>query len=295
MTVNKDKTEVGFIGLGIMGLSMAGHIQAAGYKLHVYNRTKAKADELVAKGATWQDSPGDVAAASDVVITMVGYPKDVEDIYLGKDGIVDRAKPGACLIDMTTSEPTLAIKIYDAAKAKGLGSLDAPVSGGDVGAREARLSIMVGGDEADFNSVMPLFEAMGTNIQLQGKAGAGQHTKMCNQIVVAGNMLGCVEALSYAIKSGLDPSHVLESVGTGAASSFLLNNLGPKMIARDFAPGFFIHHYIKDMSIAESEADAMGLDLPALKLTKGLYEKIAAAGAREDGTQALIKAYEDQS
>ena len=193
---------------------------------------------------------------------------------------------------MTTSEPSLAVRIADAAVAKGLHSLDAPVSGGDVGARNATLSIMVGGTDADFALVKPLFEIMGENIRLQGGPGAGQHTKMCNQIVVAGNMLAVAEGLTYARKSGLDPEEVLKSIGTGAAQSFLLNGLGPKMIAGDFAPGFFVHHFIKDMTIALKEAEAMGADLPGLKTAKRLYEKVAEAGAREDGTQALIKAYD---
>lgn len=292
MTVSSGTTRVGFIGLGIMGQSMAGHLQAAGYELHVYNRTKSKTDALVTAGAHWQETPGEVAANADVVITMVGYPADVEDVYLGAGGIVEKAKEGAYLIDMTTSEPSLAVKIADAAAAKGQHSLDAPVSGGDVGAKNGKLSIMVGGEAADFDAVKPLFDIMGENIRLQGGPGAGQHTKMCNQIVVAGNMLAVAEGLTYAKKSGLDPEEVLQSIGTGAAQSFLLNGLGPKMIAGDFAPGFFVHHFIKDMTIALKEADAMGADLPGLRTAKGLYEKVADAGAREDGTQALIKAYD---
>ena len=291
MTVSPSSTSVGFIGLGIMGQSMAGHLQKAGYQLHVFNRTKSKGAALVAAGATWHDSPGDVAAASDVVITMVGYPKDVEDIYLGAGGIIERAKSGAYLVDMTTSEPSLAVKVAEAAAAKGQFSLDAPVSGGDVGAKNAKLSIMVGGDQSAFDAVKPLFDIMGENIRLQGGPGAGQHTKMCNQIVVAGNMLAVTEGLTYAKNSGLDPEEVLKSIATGAAGSFLLSGLGPKMIAGDFAPGFFIHHFIKDMGIALKEAEAMGTDLPALKTAHALYEKVAAEGGREDGTQALIKAY----
>jgi 3-hydroxyisobutyrate dehydrogenase len=291
MTVTPETTEVGFIGLGIMGRHMAGHIQAAGYRLHVYNRTKSKADELVAKGAVWHGDPAAVAANADVVITIVGYPKDVEEVYLGDGGLVAYARSGAYLIDMTTSEPSLAIRISEAGKARGLQALDAPVSGGDVGARDGKLAIMVGGDQAAFEHILPLFEAMGENIVLQGSAGAGQHTKMCNQIVVAGNMLAAAEGLSYALKAGLEPEKVLQCVGTGAAASFLLNALGPKMVAEDFAPGFFVHHFIKDMTIAAKEAAGMGVDLPALNLAKSLYSRIAEEGAREDGTQALIKAY----
>jgi len=292
MTISPGTTRVGFVGLGIMGRSMAGHLQKAGYELHVYNRTKSKADELLEGGATWHDSPGEVAANADVVITMVGYPADVEEVYLGAGGIIEKAAAGAYLVDMTTSEPSLAVRIAEAASARGLHSLDAPVSGGDVGARNATLSIMVGGAAEDFEAVRPLLEIMGENIRLQGGPGAGQHTKMCNQIVVAGNMLAVAEGLTYARKSGLDPEEVLKSIGTGAAQSFLLNGLGPKMIAGDFAPGFFVHHFIKDMTIALKEAEAMGADLPGLKTAKRLYEKVAEAGAREDGTQALIKAYD---
>jgi 3-hydroxyisobutyrate dehydrogenase len=291
MTINPKNTKIGFIGLGIMGRHMAGHIQAAGYELHVYNRTKSKADDLVSKGAVWHDDPASVAANSDVVITIVGYPKDVEEVYLGDGGLVANARDGSYLIDMTTSEPSLAIRIAEAAKASGLHALDAPVSGGDVGARDGKLAIMVGGEPPAFEQVLPLFEAMGENIVLQGGAGAGQHTKMCNQIVVAGNMLAAAEGLSYALKAGLEPEKVLQCVGTGAAASFLLNALGPKMVAEDFAPGFFVHHFIKDMTIAAKEAEEMGIKLPALNLAKSLYSEIADEGAREDGTQALIKAY----
>ena len=292
MTSIDKNTKIGFVGLGIMGQSMAGHLQKAGYHCNVHNRTRKKADGMIEGGATWHDSPGDVAAASDVVITMLGYPADVEEVYLGAGGMIERARAGTYLVDMTTSEPSLAERIYEAAKAKGLHALDAPVSGGDVGAREARLSIMVGGDEETFKALRPIFEIMGANIQLQGPAGAGQHTKACNQIIVAGNMLGAAEALIYAKKSGLDPKHVLESIGTGAASSFLLNNLGPKMIDGDFDPGFFVHHFIKDMTIALGEAEAMELSLPGVKTAKEMYEKVVEMGGREDGTQALFKAYD---
>lgn len=293
MALDKDKSQIGFIGLGIMGHSMAEHILAAGYGLHVYNRTKSKADDLLDRGAVWHDTPREVAACADVVITMVGYPSDVENIYLGDGGILANAKTGTYLIDMTTSEPSLAVRIFKAAAEKGVHSLDAPVSGGDAGAREGRLSIMVGGNKKDFDAMLPLFEVMGENIRLQGEAGAGQHTKMCNQIVIAGNMLAAAEGLTYAIHSGLDPEEVLKSIGTGAAASFLLNGLGPKMVAGDFKPGFFVHHFIKDMAIALKEAEAMGVDLPSLKVAKGKYDMIADMGAGEDGTQALIKAYDN--
>lgn len=292
MAQSSETTTVGFIGLGIMGHSMAANILAGGYALNVYNRTKAKADDLVAKGAVWHDTPGDLAAASDVVITIVGYPRDVEETYLGDDGLVARARPGATLIDMTTSSPTLAVEIAQKAAEKDVAVLDAPVSGGDVGARAGKLSIMVGGDERAFETVRPIFECMGENIVLQGPAGAGQHTKMCNQIAVAANMLAASESLAYAKAAGLDAGRVLKSIGTGAASSFLLNNLGPKMLAGDFAPGFYVHHFVKDMGIAIAEAERMKLDLPALGLAKKLYDQLVSEGYGEDGTQALFRVYD---
>lgn len=294
MTVSKENTKVGFVGLGIMGHSMAGHILAAGYELHVFNRTRKKAEELLAKGAIWHESAGDVASECDVIITVVGYPSDVEATYLGDGGVIAQAKPGAIVIDMTTSSPSLAEQIAERASAKGVISLDAPVSGGDVGARAGKLSIMVGGDERGFQKALPLFELMGENIVHQGAAGAGQHTKMCNQIAIASTMLAVSESLIYAKASGLDPERVLASIGTGAAASFLLNNLGPRAIKGDFAPGFYVHHFIKDMGIAIAEAEKMKLDLPGLVLAKKLYDQLAANGYGEDGTQALFRLYDGQ-
>lgn len=291
MNVTNGRKRVGFIGLGIMGRSMAGHILDGGHELHVYNRTHSKADELVARGAIWHDTAGDVAAACDVVITIVGYPKDVEETYLGAGGVVDRAKAGTILIDMTTSSPTLAGEIAAKAAEKGVSVLDAPVSGGDIGARAAKLSIMVGGTEEAFATALPLFQLMGENIVHQGGPGAGQHTKMCNQIAIAATMLAVSESLAYAKASGLDAKRVLSSIGTGAASSFLLNNLGPKMLNDDYTPGFYVHHFIKDMSIAIAEAERMKLDLPALALARQLYEKLAAGGFGEEGTQAIFRVY----
>lgn len=291
MSVSNGRKKVGFIGLGIMGRSMAGHILDGGHELNVYNRTRSKADELVGRGAIWHDTAGDVAAASDVVITIVGYPKDVEETYLGAGGLVERARAGTILIDMTTSSPTLAGEIAGRAAEKGVAVLDAPVSGGDVGARNAKLSIMVGGTEEAFAAALPLFQLMGENIVRQGGPGAGQHTKMCNQIAIAATMLAVSESLAYAKASGLDAKQVLSSIGTGAASSFLLNNLGPKMLNDDYAPGFYVHHFIKDMSIAIAEAERMKLDLPALALAKRLYEKLAADGFGEEGTQAIFRVY----
>ncbi len=291
MNETEDRKKVGFVGLGIMGQSMAGHILNGGYELHVYNRTKSKANELISRGATWHDTAGDVAEVSDIIFTIVGYPKDVEETYLGAGGIVERAKSGTILIDMTTSSPTLAGVIAQRASKKGIASLDAPVSGGDVGAKAGRLSIMVGGDEKAFKESLPLLELMGENIVHQGAPGAGQHTKMCNQIAIAATMLAVSESLAYAESSGLDAKRVLSSIGTGAAASFLLNNLGPKMLDRDYSPGFYVHHFIKDMSIAISEAERMKLDLPTLALAKKLYEKIASNGHGEEGTQAIFRVY----
>jgi len=289
-----NKPVIGFIGIGVMGRSMAGHLLNAGYPLHVNNRTQAKAQELLDKGAQWQDSPGKVAAVSDVIITIVGFPNDVEAVYLGDDGILTNAKAGSTVIDMTTSCPDLAQKIAEQAKTKGISSFDAPVSGGDIGAREARLSIMVGGDVEVFEKIKPLFEIMGKNIVLQGPAGSGQHTKMCNQIAIASGMMAISEAMAYARKSGLKPETVLESIESGAAGSWSLTNLAPRVLKGDFAPGFFVKHFIKDMKIAIGSAENMGLDLPGLRLAKQLYEKLADRGCEDDGTQALFKLYQDQ-
>lgn len=286
----KQKPRVGFIGLGNMGRSMAGHILKAGYPLHVYNRSRDKANELLAQGALWCATPGEVAAASDVVITIVGYPKDVEQVYLGENGIVAHAK-NALLIDMTTSSPELAERIAEAARSKGSRSLDAPVSGGDIGARDAKLSIMVGGEQAAFDEALPILQLMGTSIVLQGGPGAGQHTKMCNQIVIASTIMGVCEGLAYGKAAGLDMPTVLKSIGGGAASGFQLNVMGGKIINGDFAPGFYIEHFIKDLGIALAEAQRMQLDLPALTLARKLYEELAQQGHGRLGTQALIKHY----
>lgn len=289
-----NKPIIGFIGIGVMGRSMAGHLLSAGYPLHVYNRTQSKAQDLMDRGAQWQDSPGKVAAEADVIITIVGFPNDVEAVYLGEDGILANAKSGSIVIDMTTSCPNLAAKIAEEAKVKGIGALDAPVSGGDIGAREARLSIMVGGDEASFEKAKPLFEIMGKNIVYQGPAGSGQHTKMCNQIAIASGMMAISESMAYAKKSGLNPETVLKSIESGAAGSWSLSNLTPRVLKGDFAPGFFVKHFLKDMRIAIESADSMGLDLPGLKLAKQLYDKLAERGCEDDGTQALFKLYQDQ-
>jgi 3-hydroxyisobutyrate dehydrogenase len=290
--MNDTRASVAFIGLGLMGAHMAGHILAAGHPLHVFNRTRGKAEGLVARGATWHDDPGSAAAAAEVIITMVGLPRDVEEIYFGGGGILSQARPGTVLIDMTTSSPSLAKRIATAAAAKRLRALDAPVSGGDIGARDAKLSIMIGGAEADVAAAMPILQLMGTNIRRQGGAGAGQHTKLANQIVIAGTMLGVAEGLAYAGRVGLDAHAVLASIGTGAAGGFLLNMLGPKMIDRDFTAGFFVEHLIKDLRIASEEAGAAGLELKGLMTAIGQYTALAGRGGLRDGTQALIKVYD---
>lgn len=282
---------IAFIGTGVMGRSMAGHLQKAGHPLHVYNRTREKAQVLVDAGAKWHDTAGSAAAAAAVVITMLGFPIDVETSYLGAGGIVERAKPGALLIDMTTSSPVLARKIADAAAKRGLASLDAPVSGGDLGAKEARLVIMVGGEAAAFARAKPLFEIMGKNIALLGAAGAGQYCKMANQIAVAVGMVAWVEALAYAKKAGLDPAAVHASISGGAAGSWALTNLAPRALADNFAPGFYVKHIIKDMKIALDSAAELKLDLPGLANAKKLYEQVAAKGWEDNGTQALYKLY----
>ncbi|MDG2122174.1 MAG: NAD(P)-dependent oxidoreductase [Verrucomicrobiales bacterium] len=286
-----EKQTIGFVGTGVMGRSMAGHLLAAGYGVRVFNRTRAKADELVGRGAVWCDSPGEAAAEADVVVTIVGFPEDVEAVYLGDGGIVERAKEGSVLVDMTTSSPALAVRIAEAAGARGLGALDAPVSGGDIGARSAGLSIMVGGEAAMFDRVKPIFDVMGKKVVLQGGPGSGQHTKMCNQIAIASGMVAITEAMAYAKVSGLDPEVVLESIGGGAAASWGLANLAPRMLKGDFAAGFYVKHFIKDMRIAVESAEAMGLELPGLKQAKELYEKLAAEGGEDDGTQALFGLY----
>lgn len=287
--VSPGVTEVGFIGTGVMGKSMAGHLKAAGYRVHVYTRTKSKAEDLIAQGAVWHDTPNELAAVCHVIITMVGYPADVEQLYLGDEGLIASGIKGAYLIDMTTSSPSLAERIYQAAVEHGMQSLDAPVSGGDIGAREARLSIMVGGDQQTFDALMPILSLMGKNIVLQGGAGAGQHTKMCNQIAIATNMIGVCEAIVYATQAGLDPETVLKSIESGAAGSWSLSNLAPRIIAGNFEPGFYVKHFIKDMQIALDSAAEMGVKLPGLTLARSLYGQVAEQGFGDKGTQALYK------
>lgn len=280
---------IGFVGTGVMGRSMALNLMKEGLTVCVYNRTREKAEDLIAEGAIWKDTPGEVAKACDIIITMVGYPRDVEEVYFNADGIIANAQEGAYLIDMTTSSPSLAKKIYQTAKEKSLFAMDAPVSGGDIGAREGTLSIMVGADDAAYDAMLPLFEILGKNIQHQGTAGAGQYTKMANQIAIAGNMMGVAEAIAYAKTVGLDPTHVLDSIATGAAGSWSLSNLAPRMIRGDWAPGFYIKHFIKDMKIAIESAEEENLSLPGLNLAKQLYDELAIKGLENEGTQALVK------
>jgi len=290
--MDPNTTILGFIGIGVMGKSMARHLMTAGYQTHIHSRTKSRAQELVDEGAIWHDDVVGVAQVADVVFTIVGFPPDVEQVYFGEDGILANVKPGAYVVDMTTSSPALALRIATQAAKRGCQALDAPVSGGDTGAREARLSIMVGGDEAAFVAVLPLFQLMGANIVHQGPAGSGQHCKMCNQTVIASTMLGVCEAIAYAQKAGLDPATVLQSISSGAAGSWSLANLAPRILAGDFAPGFYVKHFIKDMTIAAESARDMGLDTPGLDLAKSLYETLQAQGGGDDGTQALFKLYE---
>ncbi|MBU8768360.1 NAD(P)-dependent oxidoreductase [Cytobacillus oceanisediminis] len=287
--ISPENSVIGFVGTGVMGKSMAGHLLKAGYPLVVYTRTKEKASELIENGAEWAETPLEVAKKTNVIITIVGYPADVEEVYLGENGIITNGRENTYVIDMTTSTPTLAKKIYEEAGKKGMHAIDAPVSGGDIGARDAKLSIMAGGDREAFLAVEPIFNLLGTNIVYQGKAGAGQHTKMCNQIAIASNMIGVCEAIVYAEKAGLDPRTVLQSISSGAAGSWSLSNLAPRIIDGNFEPGFYIKHFIKDMNIALDEAEAMDMMTPGLALAKKMYAELSEKGEENSGTQALYK------
>lgn len=280
---------IGFIGIGVMGKSMVRNLQKHGYRVLIHTRTKEKAEDLIREGTEWKVSPKEVASDANVIITMVGYPHDVEHVYFGDDGIFNGASKGKIVVDMTTSTPTLAKKIAQEAQRRGIGALDAPVSGGDIGAKNGTLSIMAGGSKETFEQLKPILEILGNNIVYQGEAGAGQHTKMCNQIAIASNMIGVMEALIYARKAGLDPEKMLQSISTGAAGSWSMSNLLPRVLKEDYSPGFFVKHFIKDMGIALEEADKMDLKLPGLELAKQMYEAIAKKGEEESGTQALIK------
>ena len=275
-----------------MGLSMAGLIMDNGYQATVHNRTKAKAQPLLDRSAAWGDTPKSVAEQSDVIFTIVGFPQDVEEVYFGENGILAGARPGSLLVDMTTTQPALAERIYEAATAKGMSSIDAPVSGGDVGARNGTLSIMIGGEKSAVDAIMPLFEIMGKNIIYEGKAGSGQHTKMCNQITIAGTMIGVCECLLYGHKAGLDLDTMLQAISGGAAGCWSLSNLAPRIVKRNFEPGFYVEHFIKDMEIALSEARRMNLSLPGLALVHQLYKAVEAQGYGRKGTQALTLALE---
>ncbi|MHB0957325.1 MAG: NAD(P)-dependent oxidoreductase [Pirellulaceae bacterium] len=281
------KTRLGWIGTGVMGASMCGHLMGRGYAMTVYSRTKSKAEPLLERGAQWADSPQAVARQSDVVFSIVGFPADVRQVILGDEGALAGAQPGSILVDMTTSEPTLACTIAAAAERRGVFSVDAPVSGGDVGAREARLSIMIGGDRQVVEALQPCWEALGKTIVYQGGPGAGQHTKMVNQILIANNMVGVCEALLYAYRAGLNLNTVLESVGSGAAGSWSLSNLGPRIVDNRFEAGFFVEHFVKDMDIALREANRMGLSVPGLALARQLYAAVVAQGHARAGTHAL--------
>jgi 3-hydroxyisobutyrate dehydrogenase len=284
------KTRIGWIGTGVMGSSMCGHLIAAGYQATVYNRSRSKTKGLVERGAKEAGSPRAVAETSDVTFTIVGFPRDVREVTLGPDGTLAGARPESILVDMTTSEPALAVEVFEAAKAKGVHSIDAPVSGGDIGAREARLSIMIGGEPEIVAALQPLFQTMGKTIVHQGPAGAGQHTKMVNQVLIASNMIGVCEGLLYGFKAGLDLNLVMQSVASGAAGSWSLSNLGTRMIAGNFDPGFFVEHFLKDMGIALAESRRMKLALPGLALAEQLYRAVEAQGDGRKGTHALMLA-----
>jgi len=289
------QARIGWIGTGVMGAPMCGHVMAGGYRTTVHSRTRAKAEPLIEKGAVWADSPKAVAVRSDVVFTMVGFPEDVRDVYFGDDGVLAGAPGGGMVVDMTTTAPSLSRRIHEAARARGVAALDAPVSGGDVGARNATLSIMVGGDREAFETVLPLLGVMGKAIVYQGGPGAGQHTKMCNQIVIGGTMVGMCESLLYGHRAGLDLETMLRSISGGAAGCWSLTNLAPRILKRDFDPGFFVDHFVKDMGIALEEARAMGLALPGLGLVHQLYMAVQAQGHGRKGTHALMLALEHLS
>ena len=286
--------KIGFIGVGVMGKSMVRNLMKKGFDVSIYTRTKAKAEDVIAEGAHWCDSVAVCAAEKDAVITMVGYPKDVEEVYFGETGIIANAAPGTYIIDMTTTSPKLSEKIYASGKERGLRAIDAPVSGGDVGAAKGTLSVMAGGDKVDFEACRPIFEAMGTQIVYEGSPGMGQHTKMANQIAIAGAVSGVCEAMAYAKGVGLDIQTMLDSISAGAAGSFQMSNTAPRILAGDFAPGFFVKHYVKDMKIAAEEAADRGVDLEILKKVLAMYQTLEDEGLGDLGTQALIKYYENE-
>ncbi|SEK29635.1 3-hydroxyisobutyrate dehydrogenase [Carnobacterium iners] len=280
---------IGFIGTGVMGSSIVKHLLKAGYEVNVYNRTKSKTDGLISLGATWYESPAAVTEKSEVVITIVGYPNDVEETYLGENGIFKTATSDHILIDMTTSTPTLAVKLYEEGRKRNIAVLDAPVSGGDLGAQKGALTVMVGGDEDVFNNIEPILNVFSSKVNLQGSAGKGQHTKMVNQIMVAGTMTGLTEMLVYAQAANLNLEKVIDTVSGGSANNWSLVNYGPRILSEDFSPGFFIKHFVKDLNIALNEAEKLAIDLPFTTLAQHLYEKLETDGHGNDGTQAFIK------
>ena len=284
---------VGFIGLGVMGQSMAGHILEAGHELFVYNRTKSKAKNLVDKGATWLDTPKEVAEATDIVITIVGYPQDIEEVYYGDKGLFTGARSGSLFIDMTTSTPSLAVQLADKGKELNVGVLDAPVTGGDVGAREGRLAVLVGGHEADLKKAKTVIDTFAANVTHFGEHGAGQHAKAVNQIMVAGTMLGLAEMMTYAKTAELPLDKIVKTIGSGAASNRSLDNYGPRIIQDDYTPGFFVKHFVKDLKIALDESKKMELELPMTELAHKLYTQLAEAGHSDEGTQAIVKLWWD--
>lgn len=289
MDPSRDK--VGFIGTGVMGSSMAANLMHAGYRVSVYSRSKTKADKLISEGAIWEGSPAELARKCNVIMTMVGYPEDVEQLYFGQDGIIENAAPGSYLVDTTTSRPDLAGRVFEAAKNRGLHALDAPVSGGDLGAKNATLTIMVGGDPEDFEAVRDILEILGKTVVLQGSAGAGQHTKMANQIAIAGSLAGAVEAIKYSESAGLDPRRVLVSIGPGSAGSWQLNNMVPRMLDGNFEPGFYVKHFLKDLRIALDAAKAMKIRLPLLEQAESVFDAMQESGFGEKGTQSLYLYY----
>ncbi len=284
--------KIGFIGIGIMGKSMVRNLMKAGYEVAVYSRTRSKAEDVLSEGAIWCEDVNACSKGRDAVITIVGYPQDVEEVYFGENGIIANVDKGTCLIDMTTTSPKLAVRIYEEAKQAGLKALDAPVTGGDTGAREGTLTILAGGDRETFDCCLPVFEAMGKAIRYEGKAGNGQHTKMCNQIAIAGALSGVCEAMVYAKANGLDVETMVDSIATGAAGSTQLNAMAPRILSGDFAPGFFIKHFIKDMKLAAEEAEGAGIRLGVLDHVLSMYETMAASGHEDEGTQALVKYYQ---
>lgn len=286
------KMKIGFIGIGVMGQAMATHLLKAGNQLYVHNRTKSKADQLVQLGAVWCEDIKTIAQSADLIFTIIGVPADVKNVYLSEEGLINHAKTNTILVDMTTSTPQIAKEIYAAGQIKGIQCLDAPVTGGDIGAKNGTLTIMVGGEEGTYKQILPILQLMGTTITYMGAAGNGQHTKMTNQIAIAGAVMGMVEALSYAQGASLDLNNVIKTVSSGSGGSWQLSNMAPRIVKGDFEPGFYIKHFIKDMKIASDESTNMDLDLPGLELVLSLYQECADKNSGNLGTQALYKLYE---